>query len=58
MSEGKERYHILWLLNCTQLLEYDEALAKKDEENHALRERVLKPTRNQGAKHSPAKARG
>ena len=36
----KEKYHTLWRLNCTQLIEYDEALAKKDEENQLLQEQV------------------
>ena len=37
MRDEKEKYRTLWRLNCAQLAEYDEALAKKDEENHILR---------------------
>ena len=36
----KERYSVLWRLNCVQLQEHDEALASKDEEIMALRARV------------------
>ena len=37
VRDDKEKYRTLWRLNCAQLAEYDEALAKKDEENHILR---------------------
>ena len=40
VREEKERYCTLWRLNCTQLVEYDEALARKDEQNCMLRERL------------------
>ena len=40
MKEEKERYHTFWPLNCSQLMEFDEALAKKEEENSVLRDRL------------------
>ena len=40
VRDEKERNRTLWRLNCAQLEEYDEALAKKDEENHMLREKL------------------
>ena len=40
VRDEKEKYCVLWRLSCAQLVEYDEALAKKDEENHALREKL------------------
>lgn len=38
VRDEKEKYRTLWRLNCAQLAEYDEALAKRDEENRILRE--------------------
>ncbi len=40
VREEKEKYRILGRMNCDHLLEYDEALARKYEENELLRERV------------------
>lgn len=40
VREEKEKYTTLWRLNCAQLAEYDEALACKDEEIHALTTKV------------------
>ena len=40
IREGKERYSTLWRMNCSQLIEYDEAMANKEEELRALKERV------------------
>ena len=40
VKEEKERYHTLWRLNCSQLMEFDEALAKKEDENSVLRDRL------------------
>ena len=42
VRDEKEKYRTQWRLNCAQLAEYDEALAKKDEENHILREKLMR----------------
>ena len=42
VRDEKEKYRTLWRLNCAQLAEYDEALAKKDEMNHILREKLMR----------------
>ena len=45
----KERYTLLWRMNCEQLAGYDEAIALKDDELMALQKRVkileVRPTR-------------
>jgi hypothetical protein len=40
VRDEKEKYRTLWRLNCAQLAEYDEGLAKKDEENRILRAKL------------------
>jgi hypothetical protein len=40
VRDEKQKYRTLWRLNCAKLAEFDEALAKKDEENRILREKL------------------
>lgn len=40
VTEERERYKALWHLNCTQLAEYDEMIACKEEEIQTLKEKI------------------
>ena len=40
VKDRKEQYGALWRMNCSQLIEYDETMANKEEELQALRDRV------------------
>lgn len=53
VKDRKEEYSALWWMNCSQLIEYDETMANKEEELQALRDRVTTLERAHADKPPP-----